>query len=794
MNKKHFLLLFTALCLCIANAWGAPEEITLTVSTGGFSVTNDNRCDLGGTRCNFYIEKTNGNKLKVSGKNLQFESGTTAYLRWSGVDGFEDLTVVSVSAEISRDLDWGRERSFEMGSTTDAETNSNARCVISWSNDGTKSFNISDLGYTLERGSSGIFLKSGGTNFFIKSISITYTVSPATYQFKAVALSPTEANVKVSFVNGSYSSMRVTGTQSGVNVAANNAEKTAYFSAPASYVDNSDVTYYFEGWYRVNVDGTPSAYRHSDLANCDSTFVSSSIDSSNPDSLRLYAKYTIKYVPAFVFNLKFAVVGDGTYANVFTTDCPLPLTSVTSSDESVATVSANLEDQTVDVTIVGRGRTSITISQTGDDDWLDKTVSYSILVVNPGEWIWQQDEVKAALSYYVYDTVSNSGFMNTANPAGFDAISAENPTLWVVSGSFPSSYSLTANDGANEMAFCKPSLDTPHIQTHNNEKSGDDLIITSALSADGYYCLYRKNTFFLGGNRHAKSDGNGKIVTHSDNCYEWVFVSPAQKAAYDSYVVAFDYVGDFAESNPDLDTELRAVVGANNFTSTNWVTCKANLDAIIAKCNAFDADYAKFNEEGNKHTISTTADGFATIYYACPIELPNGVTAYKGAYSDGVLTLTDIDRDGYVPASTPVLLHNDDGSNTSIVLTYYNGNVSSVTGNKLHGTSNAITLSGTTVDIDDVSGTPYGLGQKNNHAGFYRYANNGTISANKAFLVIDDGASLAAIRIVREENTTTDVEMFDSTNTSTVIKFFENGQLFIKRDGVIYDAIGRKIR
>ena len=81
--------------------------------------------------------------------------------------------------------------------------------------------------------------------------------------------------------------------------------------------------------------------------------------------------------------------------------------------------------------------------------------------------------------------------------------------------------------------------------------------------------------------------------------------------------------------------------------------------------------------------------------------------------------------------------------------------------------------------------------------GFYNLTAATTIPAGKAYLETEDaltsqGNAPAIIRILDEENNATSIESIDGKNDA--IKFIENGQLYILREGVIYDALGRKVR
>ena len=68
--------------------------------------------------------------------------------------------------------------------------------------------------------------------------------------------------------------------------------------------------------------------------------------------------------------------------------------------------------------------------------------------------------------------------------------------------------------------------------------------------------------------------------------------------------------------------------------------------------------------------------------------------------------------------------------------------------------------------------------------------------AHKAYLAVPttiaQGNAPMRFWMVDEENNATDIKSIEGNEVSE--KFIENGQLMIKHDGIIYDALGRKIR
>ena len=81
--------------------------------------------------------------------------------------------------------------------------------------------------------------------------------------------------------------------------------------------------------------------------------------------------------------------------------------------------------------------------------------------------------------------------------------------------------------------------------------------------------------------------------------------------------------------------------------------------------------------------------------------------------------------------------------------------------------------------------------------GFYNLAADTEIAAGKAYLettsaLTPTAGAPAIIRILDEENNATSIERLDGKTDA--IKFMENGQIYILREGVVYDALGRIVK
>ena len=180
-------------------------------------------------------------------------------------------------------------------------------------------------------------------------------------------------------------------------------------------------------------------------------------------------------------------------------------------------------------------------------------------------------------------------------------------------------------------------------------------------------------------------------------------------------------------------------------------------------------------------SITPTPDGYATFCAPFDAQLSENVTAYTGTYSDGELTLaalTGTNKD-VVPANTPVVLKSSASPITISIASKDAGTA---------GTNHLKAGPVTRGDRTDL----YVLGRKGSSTAFFNF-NGDVIAPNKAYLKISNYPTAApGVRIIIEENNATDINNTESTDE--VVKFIQNGQLYIKREGIVYDAMGRVIR
>ena len=152
----------------------------------------------------------------------------------------------------------------------------------------------------------------------------------------------------------------------------------------------------------------------------------------------------------------------------------------------------------------------------------------------------------------------------------------------------------------------------------------------------------------------------------------------------------------------------------------------------------------------------------------------SGATAYKAKYQNGAIVLTPVE---VVAAGQGIILKGTEGATATI--TPSNAEADDFSDNELVGVLTATTAEANyyalaTIDQD-------GITKFHPCAGI-------EIPANKACMIIEN-ANNAPIRIIE---TATNIMNVDDVENS--VKFVENGQLFIKKNGVIYNAVGAVVK
>ena len=192
----------------------------------------------------------------------------------------------------------------------------------------------------------------------------------------------------------------------------------------------------------------------------------------------------------------------------------------------------------------------------------------------------------------------------------------------------------------------------------------------------------------------------------------------------------------------------------------------------------------------NYFPLTISSVGWASLYLPYAATIPTGVQAYYASSTDGEnITLTEIT--GTIPSHTGVVVRGTAGSygfekSDDSPEALNNNLLIGVTAAKDTTHSTAYVLAG--VDPDDANCILFKL---------YKNAsdnNDVTLGAYKSYIPKSVLSSTPdRIRfIIADSNNTTSVEAIKAKERA--VKFVENGQLFIKRDDVVYDVMGRIVK
>lgn len=222
-----------------------------------------------------------------------------------------------------------------------------------------------------------------------------------------------------------------------------------------------------------------------------------------------------------------------------------------------------------------------------------------------------------------------------------------------------------------------------------------------------------------------------------------------------------------AKSGDNAETVVTPFVASEDLlitlttSSSGTVTLKKILIQDYVSAEVTSAGWATFS--------STNALDFTYV---------SGLSAHTvTGVSANVLTLGDVTT---APDETGLLLEGSANTYNIPIIT----NADAVGTNKLVACTSETNL---TVNADH-----YVL-VNDGGAVFQNLSEHGaTIPAGKAYLNLSGAGAPDRVRIVAEENNATSIE--DIKAADEAIKFFENGCLYIKRDGIIYDVMGRIVR
>ena len=184
-------------------------------------------------------------------------------------------------------------------------------------------------------------------------------------------------------------------------------------------------------------------------------------------------------------------------------------------------------------------------------------------------------------------------------------------------------------------------------------------------------------------------------------------------------------------------------------------------------------------------TIVLGANGWSTFSANYKFSVSNAEVYTAKVNGNQTAVVLHKVENGIVPAEEGVILKGEQGQSATITPTNVEASEYDDNLNDLWETAVGLAYFSASVPV-------YVLSTFNGVTAF-NPCDNITIPLNKAYLNFD-GLTPApgAIRIEYAENNATNIQNVEANDKA--VKFIENGQLYILRDGVVYDAMGKTVR
>ena len=178
------------------------------------------------------------------------------------------------------------------------------------------------------------------------------------------------------------------------------------------------------------------------------------------------------------------------------------------------------------------------------------------------------------------------------------------------------------------------------------------------------------------------------------------------------------------------------------------------------------------------YTLEVSDAGWASLYLDFAAKVPTGATAYyASSKTASTITFAPIGEDEVIPAGTGVVVNASEGNHIFSQSAADAENITSLLSGSI--TATAVEARSVYVLSKDAEGVCF--------ADF-----TGTsVPAYRAYLE-KDGSPAPSIRIILGENNATSIH--DPQSSNEAVKFFDNGQIFIFKNGITYDLLGRVVR
>ena len=398
----------------------------------------------------------------------------------------------------------------------------------------------------------------------------------------------------------------------------------------------------------------------------------------------------------------------------------------------------------------------------------------------------------------------------------------------------PDDYVTAATSTANITYYAVMAVAVSGTPTLTKMKSGDGFTAGDKVvivAQDLNYGLYQEDASASDYVKNFNFDGKASSIAADDKT--WWTVSVGSSAG--KWIIGDatnGYLYSSASNNLCTSTEnstefaLSGTFNLKTCSDNRYLSCRSDLTSAnkylyrlggTGGNGTVNFDIYKYVPATTTYTnfCTTVPTATVTIYAACTdgtncyatysnassaFVVPEGLTVSTVSVSAGQLVMTEYSEGDVVKANIGVLLSVPAASagDYTIVLTSATGTEND--DNMLH--PGLATADAMAAAYNPANYKFYKLALNNagtaNTAGFYYGAENGVqfaSSIGKAFLAVPNDAAPNApshFMFNEEENNATNIETVEVDEEG--FKFIQNGELFIKRNGVIYNALGQMVK
>ena len=247
---------------------------------------------------------------------------------------------------------------------------------------------------------------------------------------------------------------------------------------------------------------------------------------------------------------------------------------------------------------------------------------------------------------------------------------------------------------------------------------------------------------------------------------------------------------------PNTDTKITCDVSADiTGSGDDWCIDNINKTSLTISHPGFGGNY---NVQINKITVYYAAPSaidvaaanlegaYWTTFYSdiANYQAPEGTHVYKVSLNDTKITMTEIE-DRIVNMGQGVVLKNPTEGNLSMTKVDYESS-DDYSDNNLVGTSTTIT--------NPAPGNVYVLNYKNTKGlAFYKLSSNGTIKANRAYLLVPSGSSVSAQEFFAFDATVTGVDNINAQDSEEEKVYDLQGRRIAKPAKGVYIVNGKKV-